>query len=138
MKLLMIFTRIFINLLVVTPFMDADLVQRLRDRNLFPLEIDECAKSRCRELGIDPSKLETHYSPGTPRHVIDRYERIHSDVLRLHEIDNGGASVSGEYKRLTSQLELDLFELVHPTVEDVLYKHSHSTGVVGVNRDIGG
>ena len=116
--------------------MDADLVQRLRDMNLFPFEIDERAKSRCKELGIDFSKLETHYSPGTPKHVMERYERIHSSVLRLHEIDKGSSSAAGEYKSLESQLKLDLFELVHPTVEDVLYSHPHSTGFVGVNRDI--
>jgi hypothetical protein len=117
--------------------MDAQLVATLKQRGLFPLEIDNDAQEEYRLEGIDPSTLETHYNPGTPRCIIDRYERIRTNVLALHEMDIIGESESPEYRAKEDAVRRDLFELTFPTHGDVLEIMAERglLGRVGFYRD---
>ncbi|UCG95132.1 MAG: hypothetical protein JSV92_03750 [archaeon] len=124
--------------------MDEALVTHLKQMNLFPLEIDEEAQKKYREQGIDPSKIETHYNPGTPKHVIERCERIRKNVVELYGMDAAGKSGTKEYKTKEESVKKDLFELNYPTVEDVFLKLAEldhcgpfrgMTGAAGAFRD---
>ena len=119
--------------------MNADLVQRLKASNLFPLEIDEEAQEQYRARGIDPSRLETHNSPTTPNYLIERSRRIKSNVLRLHAMESEGVVNQTEYRSTRDKIELDLDELVHPPIQDVLagmFPEGPINGIGGVHRDI--
>ena len=119
--------------------MDGDLVARLKARGLFPLEIDKEAQERYKAIGIDPSKLESHYSPGTPASVRERVERIEANVRELYELEQRGCVDSEYYRKKEDEIRKDLFELDHPPLREVLermMKAHPMTGVIGVNRDI--
>jgi hypothetical protein len=117
--------------------MDEYLVEELRSRNLYPLDLDSLAQDAVMRLGINPSDMETHYSPGTPARTIERYERIEADVRRLHEMDLLGINNTDvEYETIEERIKANLFELTFPTIEDIMSKYPPTTGTCGVNRDI--
>ncbi|MBW2966699.1 hypothetical protein KY342_06370 [Candidatus Woesearchaeota archaeon] len=123
--------------------MDANLICILKSRGLFPLEIDEEAQQRYRAQGKDPSRLEKHFSPGTPASVIERDIRIETNVLELYQLEQRGLADSEDYRRKEEEIRIDLYELDHPTQRDVLEKMMRPdpmtgavTGIDGVNRDI--
>jgi len=119
--------------------MDADLIAKVKAKGLYPLEIDEEAQQRYIDMGFGPSKLEKHFSPGIPESIMVRMERIEKNVLELYQLEQQELDTSEEYQRKEAEVRKDLYELDHPTVEDVLEKMGKEgarTGIVGVNRDI--
>ena len=50
--------------------MEEELKEQLRSMGLLPASLDEEAQQFYREIGLDPSKAETHYTPGTPDNII--------------------------------------------------------------------
>lgn len=88
--------------------MDPALKNMLITLDLLPIKLDEEAQEWHRRRGTDPSKLETHFSPGTPDQVIEEYARIRSNVMRLNGMDAAGESGSPDYISTEKQVWKDL------------------------------
>ena len=116
--------------------MDEILKKQLKERGLLPIKIDKEAQEFYRSIGLDPLKVESHYTPGTPSYVIERLRRIEENVLALHEMELKGDSSSTEYVAKEQAIKTDLFELYNPTVEDCLREMATNPLICGVNRDI--
>jgi hypothetical protein len=118
--------------------MNPDLVKELRSWNLYPLELDTEMQIFYSSSGIDPSTIETHYTPGTPKRTLERYDKITEIVWELHDLEIRDQENTKFYQIKEDQIRKLLFELTHPTAEDVLdkmLKNGAVTGVVGIYRD---
>ena len=117
--------------------MDEYLVEELKSRHLYPLDLDSLAQDAIMMQGFNPSDMETHYMPGVPQRTMERYERIEANVRRLHEMDLLGINnTDAEYETIEDRIKADLFEMTFPTIEDIMSKYPPTTGTCGVNRDI--
>ena len=115
--------------------MDVMLKQQLKDMGLYPLEIDEEAQDRYMEEGIDPFKVERHFTPGTPDSIIAAHGTLEANILELHSLEVG----NGDYLRrilLEGRVREDLDYLKHSKMESVLIHQPAMTGVCGYNRDV--
>ena len=88
--------------------MDKKLKDELREFGLLPVSLDEEAQAEYRRLGLDPSKIESHYTPGTPEGILNRQMAIDRNVQRLHEMEFDGQTASVHYNEIVEQIRKDL------------------------------
>jgi hypothetical protein len=135
--------------------MDEDLKDQLREFGLFPVSLDERAQELYRKMGIDPSKVESHYTPGTPDDILEKQMAIEDNVDRLHAMETAGKTGSDEYTNTEKQIRSDLAYLRNrglgigwkkaigaiplsdlvPFSADTRVGRGATTGTDGVNRD---
>ncbi len=113
--------------------MDEVLKAQLKKRGLLPLELDHEAQEQYILQGIDPSKTESHYSPGTPQQVVELYDRISETALRLHRMELIAQSGTTYYKMLEDGIKTDLSSVEHILMKG---KNPPATGTGGFNRDV--
>jgi hypothetical protein len=118
--------------------MDKKLKDELREWGLLLLSLDEQTQEKYRKMGLEPFETESHFSPGTPEDIIEKYNTIEENVRRLHQMELKGQTNAANYTGLVAQIRSDLsyirIEGLHRgykigTGEVAL------TGIVGVNRD---
>jgi hypothetical protein len=124
--------------------MDEGLKEELRKLGLLPLSLDERAQEEYKRdyqrlgLEFDISKIETHFTPGTPQDILQKQQTILTNVDRLHEMEVSGQTASADYTGLVRQIRHDLNYIRAQEFNIGLRLASHGvplTGVVGVNRD---
>jgi len=124
--------------------MDERLKDELREVGLLPLSLDEKAQEEYRKsyeklgLEFDLSKIETHFTPGTPKDILQKQEAILASVDRLHEMEVIGQTSSADYTGLVKHIKDDL-EYIRAQGLHIGFKLATGgvplTSVVGVNRD---
>jgi hypothetical protein len=113
--------------------MDDILKNRLKELGLLPLELDSEAQILYRAHGIDPSKVEMHFSPGTPPQVVEAYECINKKVLRLHRMELICQAGTSYYTLVEDSIKNDLR---HLTFKCTTHEKPSLTGIIGFTRDI--
>lgn len=130
--------------------MDEKLKEELREFGLLPVSLDEKAQEFYRKLGRDPSKIEQHYNPGTPIHILEREKAIDRNVGTLCEMEKRKQTSGEDYIRVVEAIRNDLQYLRNQTIQIrgnlpfskdtmsisvVCIPLQPATGVCGINRD---
>ena len=111
--------------------MKENLKTKLKEMGLLPLEIDKEAQDQYRKQGIDPSIVETHYNPGTPKHIINFYISLNDKILKLNKIETSGKVDSLEYGQLEKSIREDLEKV--PEILKKSPRHRPLPGAIPLN-----
>jgi len=113
--------------------MDEKLKDELRVYNLLPASLDDIAQEKCEQMGIDTSKLETHYSPNASHYspntrpdILRKKISITENVILLHEMEFHNKANSTEYSGIVKQIREDL---------DYLNSHCFNGGIALATGD---
>ena len=119
--------------------MDEKLKVELREFGLLPISLDEVAQEHFKQMGRDPSTIESHYSPGIRKDIQDKMMDIEDYVSRLESMESQENYDQTEYQNIVNNIRENLQYLRDNSGVIPSRKATGGvplTGTVGVNRDV--